>query len=431
MDAIETVLKLGLLNDDQPSLDLFDVDYFNKRVDSLISAFPEPFFNHAMAVKANSVRCVMKLALERNLGAECASLQEAMHALKIGFPSEKVVYDSPVKTEKELHNAINLGLHTNLDNEREIQQVSKYLETYTGALPTIGLRINPVVGAGNIAMISTATKQSKFGLPLMAETKQRILNLFVENKWLTGLHIHVGSQGVPLQKFVEGTEVLMSFLASLEELLPGQISTVDIGGGLSTSYDMDEEPEEFQYKLYRQKLQEQVPVLFSGKYKVVTEMGRSLFLKAGTSITRVENVKNWIQDQNPILLTHLGTNQFPRESYLPHIWRHRFSLCDSTGKKKDGDELLVDIGGPMCFQGDYLAKEVKMPHPESGDILLIHDTGAYTMAMYCRFNSIRSSPVYGFWRSGAGEIKLHCYKARETFEECMSFWGHDCPKPVL
>merc|ERR1712107_407802 len=156
-------------------------------------------------------------------------------------------------------------------------------------------------------------------------------------------------------------------------------------------------------------------------------MGRSLFLKAGTSFTRVESVKDWIEDQNPILLTHLGTNQFPRESYLPHIWRHRFSLLDCAGKKHEGPETMVDIGGPMCFQGDYLAKEVSLPRPKSGDILAIHDTGAYTMAMYCRFNSIRSSPVYGFRRDSAGNIQLQCYKSWETFEECMAFWGHNSP----
>ena len=73
-------------------------------------------------------------------------------------------------------------------------------------MPVIGLRINPVVGAGHIAMISTATKQSKFGLPLTDETKDRIIKLFKDNAWLSCVHIHVGSQGVPLEKFVDGKQ---------------------------------------------------------------------------------------------------------------------------------------------------------------------------------------------------------------------------------
>lgn len=428
--VMKRVVELGLINDEQPSLDVFDVDYFNGRVDSLLEAFPEPFFDHAMAVKANPLRCVMKLALARNLGAECASLQEALHSLSIGFPADRVVYDSPVKTPKELQTAIEKGFHMNLDNEQEIRQVDELLSSLSGPVPCIGLRINPVVGAGNIAMISTATKQSKFGVPLTEETRERIIKLFKDHAWLSGVHIHVGSQGVPLDKFSDGVVVLMDFVSSLESECPGQIRTLDIGGGLSTSYTDPTEPEQFTYKLYREQLKEKAPALFSGKYRVVTEMGRSLFLKAGTSITRVESVKDWIPNQNPILLTHVGTNQFPREAYLPEIWRHRFSLYSKEGNPKEGKQIMVDIGGPMCFQGDYLAKEVSLETPEAGDLVAIHDTGAYTMSMYCRFNNIRASPVYGLTKDTQGNLNLACFKTRETVEENLSFWGLDAPKSI-
>jgi len=428
-EVIKKVLEKDLLNDDQPSVELFDVDYLNGRVDSLLEAFPEDYFTHAMAVKANPLRCVMSVIKERGMGAECASLQEAKHSLSLGFPAGKVVYDSPVKTLKELKEAIDLGFHMNIDNELEIKQVAAYLENFKGPVPVIGLRINPVVGAGEIAMMSTAGKQSKFGLPLLKDTQDRIVQLFKDNSWLTGLHIHIGSQGVPVDKFVTGTEILFKFLEHLESQLPGQVKTVDIGGGLSTSYTETEEPEEFSYKAYRAQLQQRVPILFTGKYRIVTEFGRSLFLKAGFSLTKVQCVKEWIEDQNPIILTHLGTNQFPREVYLPQIWRHRFSLFTPEGIKKEGKEINVDIGGPLCFQGDYLAKEVEMSHPEPGDILAVHDTGAYTMSMYCRFNSILASGIYGYKRQD-GDIKLECFKTRETFEECMQFWGFNTPKPI-
>ena len=49
-----------------------------------------------------------------------------------------------------------------------------------------------------------------------------------------------------------------------------------------------------------------------------------------------------------------------------------------------GSPIMVDVAGPLCFQGDYQAKDVELPPPEDGDILAIHDTGAYTMSMYCR-----------------------------------------------
>ena len=72
---------------------------------------------------------------------------------------------------------------------------------------TIGLRVNPVVGGGTISIFNTATKLSKFGLPLMDETRQRLIDLYKKYDWLNGIHFHVGSQGNPMELFVTAGEV--------------------------------------------------------------------------------------------------------------------------------------------------------------------------------------------------------------------------------
>jgi len=363
------------------------------------------------------------------LGAECASLQEAKHSLSLGFPAGQVVFDSPCKTPSELREAVDLGLHINLDNEVEMAVVDEYIKTGVKEVPVIGLRINPVVGGGSIAMFNVATKVSKFGIPLVSETREKILDMFRDHSWMTGVHIHVGSQGVGMDKFVDGITVLMNLVSDIEKERPGQITTVDIGGGLSTTYTEEDEPEAFSYNKYRKEIEKSAPSLLSGKYRVVTEMGRSLFLKSGTTLTRVEYVKEWIPGQNPIILTHVGTNQFPREVYLPHQWRHRFSLFNSQGEAKTGEEVKVDLAGPLCFQGDYLAKDVSLPRPVQGDLVAMHDTGAYTMSMYCKFCMIRASPVYGVERKD-GNLVLTCFKTRETVEENLAFWGLQQPQLV-
>ncbi len=90
-----------------------------------------------------------------------------------GFEAGLIVYDSPVKTPTELIEAVKLGLHMNLDNEGEIGILDPLLRDQKIA-GIVGLRINPVVGAGQIAMISTATPQSKFGLPLTTDTRESV-----------------------------------------------------------------------------------------------------------------------------------------------------------------------------------------------------------------------------------------------------------------
>ncbi|TRY63185.1 hypothetical protein TCAL_02083 [Tigriopus californicus] len=399
-EILKIIAAKGLINDATPSAEIFDLDYFQSRLDSLQAAFPEPFIVNAAALKANSFRGILNRVKAQGFGAECASISETMHAISLGFSPEAVIFDSPCKTKLDLKTALDAGVYINLDNEHEMAIVDELLKDgCSGSKAKLGLRINPVVGGGTIAIISTATKQSKFGLPLIPTTKERILDLYEKYSWLSGIHIHVGSQGVPLELFVKGARVCMDLVKEIESKCKRQLEIIDIGGGLSSTYEEAEEPKSFEYGRYRDNLNQVVPELFSGQYKVITEFGRSLFLKAGFSVTRVDFIKDWVPEIKPIVLTHVGTNQFIRETYLPEVWRHRYLLADPEGNLKSPDQSgsqVYDLAGPMCFQGDYLAKDVELPKIDMGDWLIIQDTGAYTMAMYSRFNSILPSPVYGF-----------------------------------
>ena len=104
-EGLEQVLPVvlrekDLLNDDTPSVDIFDLDYFEARMTQLRRAFPESFFNHSLVLKANSIRGVLETAVKKGLmGAECASISEVIHAIQCGFSPDKVVYGSPVKTK--------------------------------------------------------------------------------------------------------------------------------------------------------------------------------------------------------------------------------------------------------------------------------------------------------------------------------------------
>lgn len=102
----------------------------------------------------------------------------------------------------------------NLDNEHEAELVDNLLknECKNFQSASIGLRINPVVGGGAIAIVSTATKLSKFGVPLTVETKDKVIKIYKDYSWLNGIHFHVGSQGVPIELFVDGAKVIKKLL---------------------------------------------------------------------------------------------------------------------------------------------------------------------------------------------------------------------------
>ena len=80
------------------------------------------------------------------------------------------------------------------------------------------------------------------------------------------------------------------------------------------------------------------------------------------------------------------------------------------------------------MQGDYPIKDVSLPEAEIGGIVIIHETGGYTMAMYSKFNSILPSPVYGYSKNENGAYKIVCIKERETPQQILEFWGSSVPR---
>ncbi|MBI2095744.1 MAG: diaminopimelate decarboxylase, partial [Candidatus Omnitrophica bacterium] len=47
----------------------------------------------------------------------------------------------------------------------------------------------------------------------------------------------------------------------------------------------------------------------------------------------------------------------------------------------------VDIVGPICESGDFLAKDRRLPSAEPGDLLAVMSCGAYGFVMASNYNS--------------------------------------------
>ena len=115
----------------------------------------------------------------------------------------------------------------------------------------LGLRINPLVGGGAIAQLSTATAKSKFGIPLTDATRAEILTYFQENSFLNGLMLHVGSTGMAVDTMTEGIAIVNALANEVDAVVGeagGRIRYIDIGGGLSANSDCDERKVTFEGK---------------------------------------------------------------------------------------------------------------------------------------------------------------------------------------
>ena len=419
--ALARAVEDGLLGPHSPVVGLLDVDGVLAAVDALNEAFAGPApVRHTFAAKACGLVPVLRLLADAGMGCEVASPGELEQALAAGFPYDRLVFDSPAKTVAELEFALSHGIAINLDNFQELARVDRLLAGREAAGP-IGIRVNPQVGAGAIGAMSTATATSKFGVALRDPgAVDAVTEAFERHPWLNRLHAHVGSQGCPLPLIAEGIRAAYELAERINDRLGhARITGIDIGGGLPVNFtDEDDRPT---YADYVAELRAAVPGLFDGRYTLVTEFGRSLLAKSGTIGTVVEYTKS--AGGRRIAVTHAGAQVATRTVFRPGSWPLRVGVFDAAGRPKQGPAQVVDIAGPCCFAGDLTATGVWLPAVEPGDVVALHDTGAYYFSSHFSYNSLPRPAVYGYRTDAGGRVRFALVREAQSVREVVEESG--------
>jgi diaminopimelate decarboxylase len=416
---VNKVLSDGnLIRPDDTALFFYDLSFINDRIKTLKAVFPENAV-HAIAAKANPLSGILYRINTLGVGLEVASLPELYVAEKAGFAPQNIVFDSPCKTRAEIEYALQAGVYINADSFDELDRIAELLAT-TESKSKIGLRINPQVGTGSIKSTSVAGMISKFGVPLN-ENREQIIDCYRKYSWLKGIHVHIGSQGCPVPLLVEGIRKTLDLAIEinivLEQESKAPVSVFDIGGGLPVSYHEGKEP--VTMNQYSSILRKKCPELFKDEFRLITEFGRYIYANAGWVAAKVEYVK-----RGPgynIIMTHVGADLFLRKCYNPGDWHHHITVVDKNGNPKTGiDTSKYIVAGPLCFAGDVMATDLELPLVVEGDYLLIHDTGAYTISMWSRYNSRQMPKVIGYH---PGNDSFEILKERETPDDLLDFWS--------
>ncbi len=422
--AVRAAVEQGLL-DAEPLVCLLDTAGIRASAAALTAAFaaelaPGTPVLHAFAVKAAPLVPVLRLLADAGLGCEVAGPGELALARAAGVGADRTVLDSPAKTAAELREALALGIAVNADNRQELERLDALLAAAPSASP-VGVRINPQTGAGTIDALSTATATSKFGIALRDPgARAWLVRAYLDRPWLTRLHIHSGSQGVPLTLIAEGVRELHALAEEINAAAGRrQVDTLDIGGGLPVNFASDEHTPA--YADYVRALREAVPDLFDGSYGLVTEFGRSLLAKHGLVVARVEYTKT--TGSRPIALTHAGVQLATRTVYAPAAWPLRILPYDAKGAPKDGEPVAQDIAGPACFAGDLLATARELPLLSPGDLIGVADTGAYFFTAHYGYNSLPRPAVHGFAVSPAGGVDFALARPAQGLAEIVAEAG--------
>ncbi|MEV7179661.1 diaminopimelate decarboxylase [Kitasatospora sp. NPDC093679] len=418
--VVRAAATAGLVGARHAAAGFLDVDGVRRTVTGLHAAFgPDVPVLHTFAAKAAALVPVLRLVADAGMGCEVASPGELALARAAGVPADRIVLDSPAKTAAELARAVDLGIAVNADNLQELERIAA-LPAPGRSGSVLGLRVNPQVGTGTIGAMSTASAQSKFGVPLRDPgARDRVLDAFDRYPWLSRLHVHVGSQGCSLDLIASGVRATWELAEEINRRAGRrQVDSLDLGGGLPVNFDDDEVRPTF--AAYAAHLRAAVPALFAGGYALVTEFGRSVVAKNGFTAARVEYTKE--VGGRRIALTHAGAHLATRTVFMPEAWPLRVGVHRPDGTRREGPEEIQDVAGPCCFSGDVVARGRALPRIEPGDLVVLHDTGGYYTSAPWAYNSLARPAVHGFSTAG-GPVRFATIRPEQTLAEIAAESG--------
>jgi diaminopimelate decarboxylase len=351
------------------------------------------------ALKANSNLALLRILAGLGAGADIVSGLEMEAALRAGFPPERIVFAGVGKTEAELLLGVERGIRDfNVESEEEISRLSA-VATRRQRTARVSLRVNPDIDPRSHPYISTGLRENKFGVDIALAPAILRRARARPGIAVVGLQCHIGSQITDLDPLAAAAREVAAL--SRELLAEGfPLETVDLGGGLGVDYEGGGAPGAAALAA------RVLPELAGLPLTLLLEPGRSLVAGAGALLTRVLYLKE--NRGKRFVIVDAGMNDLLRPAlYGAH---HRIEAVVS----REGPPQTVDVVGPVCETGDFLARDRALPPLEVGDLLAVRDVGAYGFCMSSNYN-LRPRAAEVLVADGG----LRLIRRRETFEDLI------------
>ena len=328
------------------------------------------------AMKANSNQAVLAVLARLGAGMDVVSEGELRRARAAGVPGSRIVFSGVGKTAREMALALEEDiLCFNVESEPELEQLSQ-VAAASGRIARISIRVNPDVDALTHAKISTGTYANKFGIPIGDALRVYARAATLPGIAITGVDMHIGSQITDLAPFDQAASRLAALARAL--MAAGhRLSHIDVGGGLGVVYkpgnDQPPAPDAYAATI----LKHTAPL----GLKLVFEHGRLLAANSGVLVTSVIHVKHGAG--KTFVIVDAAMNDLIRPT-LYEAWHNITPVVDPA---PDARHAIVDVVGPVCESGDYLAQERDLPEVAAGDLLAVHSAGAYGAVQAGTYNT--------------------------------------------
>jgi diaminopimelate decarboxylase len=343
------------------------------------------------ASKSLPLTSVFRVIGEEGLGVDIAGGGELVMALAAGVNPSKILMHGNAKTDDEIEMAVKAGVGTIvIDNFDDIDRLERIVTGEQAVLVRIIPGILPDTHLAN----ATGQDDSKFGLSI-SNAKVAIERLRESKKLrLDGLHLHLGSQIMSTEPFIQSLEAIASL---------GEFAVYDLGGGLGVRYTYEDSPPSIEE--YLDALIDTARKYLPPTAKILIEPGRSMVADTAVTLYQVVTIKRSAR-------TFIAIDGGMADNLEVSLYGQRF---EATVANRVGGGDLYSLVGRHCESGDILIDGVRLQDPKVGDIIAVPVTGAYCLTMANNYNGARR-PAVVFCRDGVARPVVR----RETYEDLLA-----------
>ncbi len=390
---------------------IYDEKGIREYARKFIRAFSwNPGFKEYYAIKSAPNPFLMKIMREEGFGIDCSSVAELVLAEKLGMSGDEIMFTSNDTPVYEYKKAIDLGAIINLDDISHIE----YLEKNISLPSLVCFRYNPgSLKEGNT--IIGHPEEAKYGF-----TREQLFEGYqmLIDKGITrfGLHTMVASNELDAAYFVETAELLFDLIVELNERLGIKIEFANLGGGIGIPYRPTDQPVDLDFmsrgikKLYQEKIEANglAPL------RIYFESGRAMTGPFGFLVSEVLHIKKTYKQ-------YAGLDSSMANLMRPALYGsyHHITVL---GKEYDAHDQVYDVTGSLCENNDKFAINRKLPVMESGDLVVIHDTGAHGHSMGFNYNGkLRSAEL--LLRESGEVVQIRRAETLDDYFATLNFNG--------
>jgi diaminopimelate decarboxylase len=393
---------------------MYDAAELRRRIADVVALTDSEGLQARFAMKSCPLHAVMKEMLDAGLWIDAVSANECLRARASGFSGGQqppvILYTTDVLRDNWREAVFDEKVLPNIGSPGMLQDL--LAAGYQGA---VAIRVNVGFGHGHVNTCDTGGPSSKHGI-WWEDVTEFAQQAAAAGCPVTMLHTHVGS-GPQQQELRDNMQRIVDVFSEWAGAFP-DLTAVSLGGGLPWNYREEETLNIDALKAILVAGRQRISEVVGRDIRLEIEPGRYLVASSGTLVARVTDYKQTQDNEkgrgHDFAMVDAGFIDLIRPAMYGSY--HRISLPGC-----EGAETAYCVAGPICESGDVFTRGADemleprtLPKPAAGDLLCIHDGGAYGYVMSSNYNSIGRVPQV--WNDGDS---CRLVSRRETLQDVL------------